>query len=27
VAFGQTQAPGLTDYADGVDVLAFLRTL
>ncbi len=27
VAFGQTQAPGLTDYADGLDVLAFLRTL
>ena len=22
---GQTQSPGLTDYADGVDVLAFLR--
>lgn len=27
VAFGQTQRPGLTDYADGVDMMAFLSGL
>lgn len=27
VAFGQAQAPGLTDYADGVDTMAFLLSL
>lgn len=27
VAFGQTQSPGLTDYADGVDTMAFLASL
>ncbi|QJW90279.1 acyl-CoA reductase [Spirosoma taeanense] len=27
VAFGQTQRPGLTDYADGVDTMAFLSKL
>lgn len=27
VAFGETQRPGLTDYADGVDTLAFLSAL
>ncbi|GAB4046971.1 acyl-CoA reductase [Spirosoma litoris] len=27
VAFGQTQRPGLSDYADGVDTMAFLSTL
>lgn len=27
VAFGQTQCPGLTDYADGVDTMAFLSIL
>jgi hypothetical protein len=27
VAFGNTQAPALTDYADGVDTLAFLSAL
>lgn len=27
VAFGQTQSPGLTDYADSVDTMAFLETL
>lgn len=27
VAFGQTQCPGLTDYADGVDTMAFLASL
>ncbi|GAA4409446.1 acyl-CoA reductase [Nibrella viscosa] len=27
VAFGQTQQPGLFDYADGVDTMAFLATL
>lgn len=27
VAFGETQKPKLTDYADGVDVLAFLNKL
>ncbi|MVM36539.1 acyl-CoA reductase [Spirosoma sp. HMF3257] len=27
VAFGQTQRPGLRDYADGVDTMAFLATL
>jgi len=25
IAFGQTQNPSLTDYADGVDVMAFLK--
>jgi hypothetical protein len=27
VPFGQTQRPGLSDYADGVDTMAFLGTL
>ena len=27
VAFGQTQKPGLTDYADGVDTMAFISQL
>ncbi|MBC3786258.1 acyl-CoA reductase [Spirosoma utsteinense] len=27
VAFGNTQRPGLTDYADGVDTMAFLQGL
>ncbi|WP_461079580.1 acyl-CoA reductase [Spirosoma flavus] len=27
VAFGQTQQPGLSDYADGVDTMAFLSQL
>ncbi len=27
VAFGQTQRPSLTDYADGVDTMAFLASL
>lgn len=27
VAFGETQKPGLSDYADGVDTMAFLSTL
>lgn len=27
VAFGQTQRPGLSDYADGVDTMAFLAKL
>jgi hypothetical protein len=27
VPFGEAQSPGLTDYADGVDVLAFLQNL
>ncbi|MEZ0538787.1 acyl-CoA reductase [Fibrella arboris] len=27
VPFGQTQSPGLMDYADGVDTMAFLATL
>ncbi|MBD2705026.1 acyl-CoA reductase [Spirosoma sp. BT702] len=27
VAFGQTQRPGLSDYADGVDTMAFLSNL
>ncbi|MVM32704.1 acyl-CoA reductase [Spirosoma sp. HMF4905] len=27
VAFGQTQRPGLSDYADGVDTMKFLATL
>ena len=27
VAFGHTQRPGLSDYADGVDTMAFLNTL
>ena len=27
VAFGQTQRPTLTDYADGVDTMAFLASL
>ncbi|RMG83495.1 MAG: acyl-CoA reductase [Bacteroidetes bacterium] len=27
VEFGQTQSPGLTDYADGVDTMAFLKEL
>lgn len=27
VGFGQSQKPGLTDYADGVDVMKFLGTL
>ncbi len=27
VAFGQTQNPGLSDYADGVDIVHFLLTL
>ena len=27
VAFGQTQRPGLTDYADGVDTMQFLTAL
>ena len=27
VAFGQSQRPGLTDYADGVDVIRFLLSL
>jgi hypothetical protein len=27
VRFGEAQKPGLTDYADGVDTLAFLQTL
>ncbi|GAB2541801.1 acyl-CoA reductase [Spirosoma aerophilum] len=27
VAFGQTQRPGLSDYADGVDTMAFLKEL
>lgn len=27
IPFGAAQSPGLTDYADGVDVLAFLQTL
>lgn len=27
VAFGQTQCPTLTDYADGVDTMAFLKAL
>lgn len=27
VAFGQTQQPSLTDYADGVDTMAFLASL
>jgi hypothetical protein len=27
VSFGQTQQPGLTDYADGVDTMAFLTAL
>jgi len=27
VPFGQTQCPGLSDYADGVDTMAFLETL
>ncbi len=27
VAFGQTQSPSLTDYADGVDTMAFLASL
>lgn len=27
VAFGQTQSPKLTDYADGVDTMAFLNSL
>lgn len=27
VPFGQTQRPGLTDYADGIDTMAFLDTL
>ncbi|GAA4450305.1 acyl-CoA reductase [Nibrella saemangeumensis] len=27
VAFGQTQQPGLSDYADGVDTMAFLSAL
>ncbi|MCX6215131.1 acyl-CoA reductase [Spirosoma sp.] len=27
VAFGQTQRPGLNDYADGVDTMAFLKEL
>ncbi len=27
VSFGQTQRPGLNDYADGVDTMAFLQTL
>ena len=25
VSFGQTQMPGLSDYADGVDTIEFLR--
>lgn len=27
IPFGQTQQPGLTDYADGVDVMAFLQSI
>jgi hypothetical protein len=27
VAFGQSQCPGLMDYADGVDTMKFLREL
>lgn len=27
IAFGETQNPGLTDYADNVDTMAFLETL
>lgn len=27
VSFGQTQRPGLSDYADGVDTMAFLKEL
>ncbi|HQS50807.1 MAG TPA: acyl-CoA reductase, partial [Daejeonella sp.] len=27
VAFGQSQCPGLFDYADGVDTMKFLREL
>ncbi len=27
IPFGQTQRPGLTDYADGVDTMAFVATL
>jgi hypothetical protein len=27
VQFGQAQTPGLMDYADGVDTMAFLLTL
>ncbi|WP_460939908.1 acyl-CoA reductase [Spirosoma humi] len=27
VAFGSTQRPGLTDYADGIDTMAFLKDL
>ena len=27
LAFGTTQKPGLTDYADGVDVMEFLRKM
>ncbi len=27
VSFGQTQMPGLSDYADGVDTIEFLRSL
>jgi hypothetical protein len=27
LAFGQAQQPSLTDYADGVDVMKFLREL
>ena len=27
IPFGQAQCPGLSDYADGVDTLAFLKTL
>jgi hypothetical protein len=27
VPFGQTQLPGLADYADGVDTMKFLTTL
>lgn len=27
ISFGQTQKPGLTDYADGVDTMAFLSNL
>ena len=27
LSFGQTQMPGLSDYADGVDTIEFLKSL
>jgi hypothetical protein len=27
VGFGETQQPGLTDYADGINTIAFLKKI